>query len=260
LAAALLTAVLMAGVPASAFAGTFVTVRLGDYTANIQSRLIAFGPSGHFTTTTTEEDAVPFDVPVTGNNYDEVSANVGRTLWTAVNVADVTDVFALINAYAPRPGVVVGVITFNFSNGTSQSVDLVGGWNVRDFYQGRYANTLSDPSVENVFTYPNAAGGARSGNTRTGRVGTYVIDEQHFPMGGIGIGTTLASIVITTPYNNRIASRGGRGAPIILGLTVETLSYVSSLPGSMTLAGPGATIGARSRWRTAAIGHAMETR
>jgi hypothetical protein len=216
---------LLAAWPASAFAGTFVTIPLGTYTANIKSKLIAPGPLGHVTTTNT--DATPFDIPVSGNNFDEVSLNPGLMLWTKVDVANVTDVFTLINAYAPTAGITIGVITFNFSNGTSRSVDLVGGRNVRDFYHGRYANTLSGESAQSAFSYADTAGGARTGNVRTGLLGTYVIDEQHFPLGATGIGTTLTSIVITTPYGNRIAGGGGQGTPIILGLTVETPSLLS---------------------------------
>jgi hypothetical protein len=222
LAAALMVA-LLAAWPASAVAGIFVTIPLGTYTGNIQSKLIAPGPLGHVTTT----DATPFDIPISGNNFDEVSLNPGLMLWTKVDVANVTDVFTLINAYGPTPGVTIGVITFNFSNGTSRSVDLVGGRNVRDFYHGRYANTLFSESAQSAFSYSDTAGGARTGNVRTGPVGTYVIDEQHFPLGSAGIGTTLTSIVITTPYGNRIASGGGQGTPIILGLTVETPSLLS---------------------------------
>jgi hypothetical protein len=214
---------LLAAWPASAFAGVFVTIPLGSYTGNIQSKLIAPGPLGHITTS----DATPFDIPVSGNNFDEVSSNPGLMLWTKVDVANVTDVFTLINAYGPTAGVTIGVITFNFSNGTSRSVDLVGGRNVRDFYHGRYANTLSGESVQNAFSYADTSGGARTGNVRTGMSGSYVIDEQHFPLGTAGIGTTLTSIVITTPYGNRIASGGGQGTPIILGLTVETPSLLS---------------------------------
>ena len=102
--------------------------------------------------------------------------------------------------------------------------------NVRDFYHGRYANTLSGPSAVNLFTYQQAAGGARTGNVRTGLTGTYVVDEQHFPLDAIGIGTTLTSIVITTRYGNRIAGGVGQGTPIILGLTVETPSLMSQGP------------------------------
>jgi hypothetical protein len=222
LVAALMVA-LLAAWPASAIAGTFVTIPLGSYTGNIQSKLIAPGPLGHITTS----DATPFDIPVSGNNFDEVSSNPGLTLWTKVDVANVTDVFTLINAYGPTAGVTIGVITFNFSNGTSRSVDLVGGRNVRDFYHGRYANILSGESVQNAFSYTDTAGGARTGNVRTGMAGGYVIDEQHFPLGTAGVGTTLTSIVITTPYGNRIASGGGQGTPIILGLTVETPSLLS---------------------------------
>jgi hypothetical protein len=224
----LLIATLTTIAPASVFAGTFITIPLGTYTANIQSNLIASGPLGHITAT----DATPFDIPPTGRNYDEVAVNAGHTLSTTVNVANVTDVFTLINGYSPSPRVVVGVITFNFSNGNSRSIDLVGGGNVRDFYRGRYSNTVVDGTTENAFTYDNAADGARTGNTRTGLAGTYVVDEQHFSLGTMGIGTTLTSIVISTPYGNQIASGVGRGTPIILGLTVVVPFYVASLPGA----------------------------
>jgi hypothetical protein len=212
--------------PIAARAGTFITIPLGAYTARIQSRLIAGGPLGHINA----PDETPFDIPVTGNNYDEVSLNPGLMLWTPVNISNVTDVFTLINAYAPTPGLIIGTITFNFSNGTSRSADLIGGRNVRDFYHGIYANTLFSDSAQNAFTYENAIGGARTGNALTGLRGTYLIDEQHFPLGTAGIGTTLTSVVITTQYGNRIAGGFGQGTPIILGLTVEIPTVVSSLP------------------------------
>jgi hypothetical protein len=220
-----LAALLLAERPIAAHAGTFITIPLGAYTARIQSRLIAAGPLGHITA----PDETPFNIPITGNNYDEVSSNPGLMLWTPVNISNVTDVFTLINAYAPTPGAIIGTITFNFSNGTSRSADLIGGRNVRDFYHGTYANTLFSDNVQNAFTYENAIGGARTGNARTGFLGTYLIDEQHFPLGTTGSGTTLTSIVITTPYGNRIASGGGQGTPIILGLTVEIPPLLSLL-------------------------------
>jgi hypothetical protein len=216
----------LAGQPVDAIAGTFVTLSLGTYTGNIQSKLIAQGPLGHITTT--DADPVPFDIPATGNNYDELALNPDYGLSIKVDVADVTDVFTLINAYAPARNATIGVITFNFSNGTSRSVPLVGGGNVRDFYRGTYANTLFRDTAENVFTYAHAPGGAHTGNTRRGPVGTYVVDEQHFPLGTAEIGKTLTSIVITTPYRNRIVGGSGRETPIILGLTVETTTLISS--------------------------------
>jgi hypothetical protein len=251
-----LTVVLMvlAGQPVNAVAGTFVTLSLGTYTGNIQSKLIAQGPLGHITTT--DADPVPFDIPVTGNNYDELALNPGHGLSIKVDVANVTDVFTLINAYAPAWNATIGVITFNFSNGTSRSVPLVGGGNVRDFYHGTYANILFSDTAENVFIYAHAAGGAHTGNTRSGPLGTYVVDEQHFPLGTAGIGTTLTSIVITTPYSNRIVGGGGRGTPIILGLTVETTTLISSaapLSGSPRYSGSFAIDGAAALSRRLSV-------
>ena len=155
-------------------------------------------------------------------NYDAVTT--ASPLATVVGLSNVTDVFTLINAYAPAQGATIGAITFDFGNGTSESDALVAGSNVRDYYDGSFANTLSSATAENAFSYTNAYGGAGTDNTADGDFGTYLVDEQDFALGPAAVGQTLTSIMLTTLGGNGENSGFGNGTPIILGMTVETAS------------------------------------
>ena len=187
-------------------------------TDNIGATLIAGAQTGAFITT--NSFATPFDIPATGNNYFET---FGPLTITGLHIANPTNIFTLMNAYAPNPGSTIGSYTFKFSDGSSTGVSIIAGVNVRDFYQNpvtRFSNSFTAPYVQNDFIYTNRKGGGGTGDTSTGPTGTYVIDEQNFDIASFALGKTLIEIDLISP--NSGAPGGGTGLPILLGLTVES--------------------------------------
>ena len=181
-------------------------------TGDIQTNLIQQVPTGAFVTS--NAFATPFNIPA-GQNFGEAAKG---TVTASVGLADVTDVYTLINGYAPVSGDVIGTLTFSFSDGAQETQTLVGGSNIRDFFQGTFANTLSSSNAENAFTFSNTTGGAGTDNASTGASGTYLVDEQDW---SIGDSSTLTSVALSTAAGNLINGGTGNGSPILLGLTVE---------------------------------------
>ena len=142
-----------------------------------------------------------------------------------------------MNAYGPQNGATIGTITFDFSDASSYAINLVGGVNVRDFYQGSYANSTSANYVENAYTYANITGGAAGTNSSNGDFGTYVFDEQDFSIAPFAAGKTLTGIQPSSPNSNGINSGNGTGTPILLGLTVaQQGTVVTNVPEPASIA------------------------
>lgn len=216
--------------------GSSVYTPITNFTmfGNAQSQLQSQLPTGSFTAS--DSFATPFTIG-TGNNYG--LATSGSPITTTVDLSNVSNVFTMINGFAPQQGATIGTITFSYADGTSTSVNLVAGVNVRDYYQGAYANSTTSPSVENVFTYANTVGGAGTGNSSDGAYGTYVFDEQDFTLTDT---SQLDSITITSLNSNVNSGGGGSGTPLLLALTVENTPNTSAAPepGSILLLGIGA--------------------
>ena len=204
----------------------------GDH--NIQANLVSTGPSGNFITS--NGFSTPFSIPSTGNNFATVTAADPLSI-TGLAINDPTNVFTIMNAYAPADGATIGAVTFDFSDGSSESDPLVAGSNIRDYYQGSFANTLTAGNAENAFTYSNVQGGAATGNSSTGLTGTYVFDEQDFALGSFATGKTLTGIEVSSVGGTGISNGSGDGTPILLGVTVEgTPAVVSAAPEPSTWA------------------------
>jgi len=105
-------------------------------------------------------------------------------------------------------------IQFIGTGGADVTYQLIGGSDIRDYYQGSFVNTLNNTvsgvNALNAFTCndpSNCLGGAGSGsntgtgNVNTGLTGNYLIDEQDFELGSAFAGQTLTQIVITDTYN-----------------------------------------------------------
>jgi hypothetical protein len=210
---------------------------------NIQAELISSGPSGNLKTS--NGFATPFSIPTSGDNFAAVSTSAPLSI-TGLSFAGVTDVYTLINASSPVEGTTIGAITFNFVGGTSESIDLVAGDNVRDYYDGDFADSITASNVENAFTYTGTQGGATTGNASTGLTGTYFVDEQDFSLGSAATGKILSGIEITN-------SGVGVGSPLVLGVTVETMPPAVPEPSTWTMLLMGfAGLGAVMRRRSAA--------
>ncbi len=211
---------------------------------NIQSNLISSGPSGNFTTS--NGFATPFSIPTSGDNFAAVSTSAPLSI-TGLSLAGATDVYTLINASSPVQGTTIGAITFFFVGGTSESIDLVAGENVRDYYDGDFADSTTAANVDNAFTYTDTQGGATTDNTSSGLTGTYFVDEQDFSLGSAATGKVLSGIEITN-------SGVGVGSPLVLGVTVETMALDVPEPSTWTMLLAGfAGLGAVMRRRVRAI-------
>jgi hypothetical protein len=210
---------------------------------NIQSQLISMFPTGTYTPSNNSFGA-PFSIgPSSGNNFDAVAA--GGPLTITTSVPDVTNVYTLINAYSPNPGSTIGTIEFIGSLGATETFNLVAGTNVRDFYQGSFANLINGTTTQNAFmcNNPNTClGGGGTGNVMTGETGNYVIDEQNFTLDAAFATQSLAEIILTND--------GTGSTPIILGVTAADITSPTPIPAALPmLAGGLGLIGLLSRRR-----------
>ncbi len=218
-------------------------------TNNIQTGLINAFPTGIFTANNFL--GTPFSISAAGGNcgpageapcnfYDGFgSLGNGLSIEINVSIDGPTDIYTLMNAYSPPAGVQVATIQFLGSGGASASFPLIGGENIRDYYQGAFANTLNngvpDAEAMNAFacTDPgNCLGSGGTGNVQTGFTGNYVIDEQHFSLGTAFVGQTLTQIIITDTNNG--------SNPILIGLTAQS---AGAAPTITTLSPPSVTVG-----------------
>jgi uncharacterized protein (TIGR03437 family) len=205
---------------------TYVPIPATD---NIQTALISTIPTGIFTTS----NAIPFSIPDTPgkcgpsaaapcNYYDGFGVSgSGQSVTLKVSIVGATDIYTLMNAYSPPPGVQLATITFAGTGGASVTFPLVAGQDIRDYHQGPFANTLSNGiagvDAVNVLTCvdpTNCLGSGATGNVQTGRPGTYVADEQHFSLGSTFAGQTLTQIILTDTHDGAV--------PILLGVTVAS--------------------------------------
>lgn len=240
-------------IPAAVGFGLLAELAVGDtiYTYvpipgsnDIQTNLISTFPTAIYTANNAL--GTSFDVAGTGtstcgqpgtaacNFYDGFTQS-GSTLTLNVSVVNATDVYTLLNAYDPAEGQELATIEFLGTGGTSLTYELIGGEDIRDFYQGAFANALTNnvPGVNalNAFSCvdpTNCLGGGGTGNVNTGDQGTYVVDEQDFSLGSTFDGQTLTQIVITDTYAG--------STPILLGATVGTnVVTVTPEPSSLIL-------------------------
>lgn len=232
---------LLATFPAHADVYTSVAIPASN---DIQTNLISTFPTGTFTANNAL--ATPFQIPASSstscgtggvcNFYDAFGLNgSGSSLTINVSIPDVTNFYTLMNAYAPAAGQTLATIEFIGSAGATETFDLVGGSDIRDFYQGAFANSLTNTTsgvtAENAFTCTDPAtclGASSTGNVNTGLTGTYVIDEQNFSLNPAFATQTLTQIILTDTYDG--------SDPILLGMTAGAASPVNSVPEPTSLA------------------------
>jgi hypothetical protein len=189
--------------------GQYVFVTNFAKTNDIQTGLIAQFPTGVFDAA--DAWGTPFDITsnASGDNFNDA----GGVVTINTSIQDVTDVYTLMNAYAPTSGDDLATVEFVATDGTTETFTLVNGNQVRDFFQSNHANTINGVTTENAFTINNVQGAAATGNVTTGDTGTYNIDEQDFALDDAFASKTLSKIVITET---------GASTPILLGVTAQT--------------------------------------
>ena len=164
-----------------------------------------------------------------------------------MGVFGVTDVYTLINGFGPNANQTGATVTFTGSAGASETFSLVNGINVRDFYQGAYANTINGTTTQQVFSMVDQ-GGANTGSTpqtssaNSGSSGTYVLDAQHFTLDPTFATQTLTGITIT---NGSGSSANFLSAVTVASPVPEASSFVSL--GLMLALGLGGLAVARRR-------------
>ena len=98
---------------------------------------------------------VDFYVPATGSNYWN-SYNAGGTnpitLEISVGLYGVSEVHTLINTYWGRYDQNLASIEFFGSDGAYYKYELIGGVDIRDYYNGAYTNTITSPNTTEVWT------------------------------------------------------------------------------------------------------------
>jgi hypothetical protein len=218
----------LAGI-AQAESFTYVSTPAND---NIQNVLISTFPTGNFTAN--NPLATPFSIGSGATNfYDGFGlAGAGNSITMDVSVFNPTDVYTLMSATYPA-STELASIQFIGTGGADVTYQLIGGSDIRDYYQGSFVNTLNNTvlgvNALNAFTCndpSNCLGGAGSGsdtgtgNVNTGLTGNYLIDEQDFELGSAFAGQTLTQIVITDTHNG--------SDPILLGATVGSEPLTTS--------------------------------
>lgn len=207
---------------------TYVTIPTSD---SIQTNLVSTFPTGIFKADNSFK--TPFKIPAKPdkcgytdkgacNFYDGFgTSGDGQSITIDVSIANPALVYTLMNAYSPPPGAQIATIEFIGSSGTTETFALVAGDDIRDFYQGQYANTLNNGvanvHAENAFTCDDPStclGSAGTGDVNTGLAGTYNLDEQQYALEAAFASQDLVKIVITDTNNGSV--------PILLGITVAS--------------------------------------
>jgi len=205
---------------------TYVTIPTSN---SIQTSLISTIPTGAFTVsnllkTTFNIPSTPTTCGYAGNGpcnfYDGFGfSGSGQSITMNVMIPKPTLVYTLANAYAPAFGQQLATIEFVGSSGTTETFPLVAGQNIRDFYHGNFANTLTNgiPGVVATAAYTcedpsTCLGAGGTGDVNTGLTGHYVVDEQEFALDAAFADQHLTQVIITDTYDGSV--------PILLGVTV----------------------------------------
>ena len=127
----------------------------------------------------------------------------------------------LMNAYAPTAGAQIATIEFVGKGGAKNTFALVAGQDIRDFYDGIWADTLtngiSGVHAVNAFNCSDPStclGAAGTGDVETGFTGSYRLDEQEFTLSSDFATQELVQIIITDTNDGSV--------PIILGITTKS--------------------------------------
>jgi hypothetical protein len=225
----------------AARANTYTEITNFTTNGNIQSNLISTFPTGTYTPTngvdgvTGNNFGAPFSIGTGTTNFEQIYVG---PLTITTDVAHVTNVFTLINGYSPAG--TLGTIEFVGSGGATQTFSLVSNGNVRDFYNGVYANNLNSPPVPGSSaavafqcSTPSCSGGGGTGDVTTGASGTYRLDEQDFVLNSSFASQDLVEIIITNS-----GGTNGDSVPILLGVTAADISS-TPLPAALPLFGAG---------------------
>jgi len=189
-------------------------------TGNAQANLQSSFPAGLYTST--NSFATPFNITTnaSGKNYSEIVGAGSTLVISNLNLPSVAEVFTLMNAYSPVAGPLASV-EFIGSAGADQTFTLVGGVELRDFFQGSWEDTINGVTAQTAYQTNSVQGAAGTGNTQTGLTGTYRLDEQKFTLTNTFLGQYLRTIKIT--------NLNGNSTPFVVGITAEVTAPLLSI-------------------------------
>ena len=121
----------------------------------------------------------PFDIHAAGD-YAAYRLFDSTPLIITTSAYGVTAVYTLLNTLWGQSGPSTLSVTFNATGGVSQTFELVGNADIRDYYQNTYTNSINGTTTQNVFN---------NGPRR--------LDRQTFALDGAFATQTLTSIVFT---------------------------------------------------------------
>ena len=178
---------------------------------NIQQALYPDFPTGHVVPPK-NSFGEPFNIPAGVKNFVVLDKETSPVT-LHVGVPGVRKVYTLMQAFGPWRGAPICTVEFVGSGGGTQTFTLVGGQNIRDFFESGFTRSINNNTTQNAFEFIGR-GGAYTDDVTNGPRGFYIFDEQEFVLGERFANETLDSIIFT--------ASGQGGIPILLGVTVET--------------------------------------
>lgn len=144
-----------------------------------------------------------------------------------------TALYTLLNNVNGIFGIYEGSIVVTGTGGETATLNLIEGNNIRDYNNGGYVNTLSDPTVVPTY-FLNGAPTTQSIQSR--------LDRQELILPGTFSGDTIASI---TFQGNAQGYYNPNGAAFLAGLTLENVPEPSTV--AILTVGVFAVLGLRRR-------------
>jgi hypothetical protein len=148
---------------------------------------------------------VPFQLATIGSNNDtaviqgSIVGGVIQTYVIPVNIADVTNVFTLINSAFGRLGTDIGALVFKGALGETFTYTLTEGFNVRDHFNDGFVNTAT-----NLAGTANFAGG-----------------QDRLDMQSIILPVAFGSDTLTE-IDFQSFGQDGNGSPFVAAITTST--------------------------------------
>jgi hypothetical protein len=200
LVASSLFASIMFGTPPGQ-ATTYTTVDLSPYANDSWSGTWGVGS---FPTGAQTFNGTPFTIAsdTSGARYASAYLNSTSTITIATDIVRATNAYSLINTIWGQLGPYSYLsLTFNGSAGATQTFDLVGGDDIRDFNNYAYTNTINGTTTINAVTVDS---------------GAHRLDEQLYTLDAAFLTQDLTSITMTDTG----ADGFSRGA--LTGLTIAS--------------------------------------
>lgn len=222
----LAAAAFAATIATAASAGTYVAV---DFDRNadlfpLTDGWLPFTPAPGTDMTGNQGSSVPFDIVGDGN--DVWSSTVGdyagtKTLNVTTDLFGVDKIYTLINTFWGSSITGLTSITFNATNSVSQTFELTGGVEIRDFASTSFSNTTTSPNTSLWHLNDSGYSVAR-------------LDMQVFDLEDAFLSETLTSIVLEDKGLHYQALGQYAHRAFVAGITAEITPAVP-LPGAAML-------------------------